>query len=93
MSHPAAARPLRDPACPPGTLLVGTYSSACNNCWRGASTESKTHERAISYGYDEPGCGIEFTHIKSTYVGEQMAKATRDLRPDLEFIETKAGGL
>lgn len=73
---------------PPGTILVGRSFSNCNNCGEGTLTQGERHDRAIGYGYNEEGCGVEWTHIYSTYMGQLAEDATVSLRPDLVFIPT-----
>lgn len=57
---------------PLATLLVGTNSTKCNNCGKGVLPDAKTHETVVGYGVEPgntDGCGVEFTHIISTYFG------------------------
>lgn len=44
----------------------------------------RTHYHAARPRVD--GCGAPFTAITTPYTGEQMANATKALRPDLPFL-------
>lgn len=74
---------------PHNTLLVGSSSTECNNCGKGANPHDKTHDLQYFYGPESgklPGCGIEWKFITPTYMGEVANRAVREMRPDLQFI-------
>lgn len=69
---------------PKGTIIVGGWSSSCNNCGKDVLPDSKTHDKIAGYGGGDPGCGVEFTHITNEYHGH--SKIAGDMRSDLELI-------
>lgn len=79
---------MRYSSLPEATLLVGSYSSYCNNCGLSANPSEKTHSILLGYGptNGDPGCGIEWTHVFSEYAGTEAEEATKEMRPDLEFV-------
>lgn len=78
-------------ALPDATVLVGSWSSHCNNCGKPCSYTSKTHDVILGYGEENgsPGCGIEWKFIFSEY-GPSMEHVLVEDRPDLELIQSKA---
>jgi hypothetical protein len=75
---------LRNPHLPAGTILVGSFSSHCNNCGKDTSPHEKTHAKVIGYVPGE-GCGVEFTHVASEYMGQE--ETVKAMRPDLEYVD------
>lgn len=78
---------MQQPSLPPGTLIVGRSSSSCNNCGQGVCHWEIVlkHDECCGYGEQPPGCGIQFTHVFSSYFGNAQ-QVVREGRPDLEFI-------
>lgn len=74
----------------PPTLLVGTFSTQCSECGRGASWHDETHERCLGYGDQPPGCGVRWTHITSTYLSAGIDEHLASERPDLILIPVGA---
>jgi hypothetical protein len=76
---------------PEATLLVGRFSSRCNACGKECLPSEDAHNSAVGYNASpgDKGCGITWTHVQSTYLGEFMETGVRNLRPDLEFIPIK----
>lgn len=69
-------------------LHVGTWSSRCGVCGRGAFPNEKTHAKEAGYSKNRgSGCGAEWTHIASDYClnGEEK-KICEEMRPDLIYI-------
>jgi hypothetical protein len=68
--------------------MVGRSESNCNACGRSCDPCAKTHDRILGYGPENGtlGCGIGWTHICSKYSGELAERLTREMRPDLEFV-------
>jgi len=69
---------------PKATIIVGGWSSSCNNCGKEVLPDSETHEKESGYSGGGPGCGIRFTHITNEYQGHH--KIAHEMRPDLELI-------
>lgn len=75
---------------PPGTLLIGSWNTVCNNCGRDCNPYEEKHETNLGYNEEirkQPGCGITFTHYVSTYYGDEVGRSVKRMRPDLEFID------
>lgn len=66
------------------TLYVGRFDSRCGACGKGCWAQEKAHTSRTGYDQHE-GCGAVYTHVVSTYAGDDMEKATRALRPDLIY--------
>lgn len=73
-----------DESLPDATIIIGMSSSRCNNCGENASPSEDSHDRVIGYGGGGPGCGITYTHVTSSYYGQDDVVAK--MRPDLELI-------
>jgi hypothetical protein len=77
-------------------LIVGTFSSRCGACGRGAFPSDETHDRLAGYGCagEATDCGVRWRFVTTDYAGPHMEEATRNLRPDLEwrplFPDTRA---
>lgn len=67
-------------------LLIGSSSSDCGMCGKGANPYAKTHDRIMAYGPNngEPGCGVEWTQVTSFYYG--VEDIVKQMRPDLEYV-------
>lgn len=75
------------PNLPDATIIIGRSTSACNNCGRAVLASEKKHDVVSGYVEPEsPGCGIEFTHVTTDYIGSTVTRVVKELRPDLEFI-------
>jgi hypothetical protein len=68
-------------------LIVGTDSSKCGACGRGAFPTDKQHTTLA--GYRDAGkpsdCGVVWRYVTSDYAGQHMEDACRGMRPDLEW--------
>lgn len=74
---------------PDATLLIGSWSSSCNNCGSQVLPDHETHDEISGYGpAGRPGCGIRFTHIASEY-GPIFDKVSKSMRPDLEWLDLR----
>lgn len=73
-------------------LVIGTSWSHCGACGKGAYPGQKMHVDVAGWN-PEPGagCGIEWTRVTSSYVGENVEAAVRAMRPDLEWVEMFPG--
>lgn len=71
---------------PESTLIIGRFSSECNNCGRQVLPDSETHEEISGWGGPAPGCGVRFTHVTTEYVGTGIDEASMAMRPDLTWI-------
>ena len=68
-----------------GTLNIGTWSSKCEECGKGADPSEKTHDTILGYGAkNEVGCGVEWTHVTTGYAGNE--KLVGLMRPDLTCV-------
>ncbi len=77
------------PNLPDATLIINPWESDCNNCGWGANPDATTHNKLLpGYSTNAPteGCGIEWTHVTSDYVGS-IGDAAGKYRPDLIFID------
>lgn len=72
---------------PDATVVVGSWSSACNNCGQ-ATVNFEEHDEVSGYGPKRPGCGIKFTHITAEY-GEMHEQVAREMAPDLTYIDIR----
>lgn len=88
---------------PPGwrgeeaVLQIGTTSSSCSACNRGADPYEKTHETALGYfessildNPDAPerkGCGARYVKVASLYMGLYMEENIKRMRPDLPLTK------
>jgi hypothetical protein len=68
-------------------LSIGTFSSECLACGKGADLNEESHETAMGYGVKPgtKGCGKKYTHVTSMY--SHLGSYTKALRPDLEWID------
>ena len=68
------------------TLCIGLSNSKCLNCNREAFPSEKSHDTLAGYGAKpgDKGCGITWTCVTTGYAHAE--EATKQLRPDLEFI-------
>ena len=74
---------------PPKTLVVDRFSSSCGDCGKPADPHAKGHY--VLLGWDSrtrgnPGCGVEWENVTTDDAGPSTEKATRNLRPDLNYI-------
>jgi hypothetical protein len=70
-------------------LVINLSSSRCGACGLAANLHEKTHVSVPGYGPEElrgEGCGVEWTHVTSDYVGDGVKHASMSLRPDLEWL-------
>lgn len=67
-------------------LFVGSSSSTCGACGLSCLPREEAHETPCGYDF-HPGCGAVYTHITSTYLGEESIAATKRLRPDLPYVD------
>jgi hypothetical protein len=77
---------MKFPTLPDATLMIGGWSSTCNNCGKSCNPRSTTHDVILGYDMSQngnPGCGIEWTHVFSEYGhGETVQR----MRPDLTLV-------
>lgn len=69
-------------------LVIGTWSSKCENCGMGCDPHEKSHQTVLSYSKElseQPGCGISYTHVTTYYAG--AAEIVKRMRPDLVYID------
>ena len=66
-------------------LYIDRSSSICGTCSEHCNPVEKSHETVLGYGGPTPGCGVQYTHVSSHYVG--MKEACLEMRPDLEWID------
>jgi hypothetical protein len=73
---------------PPKTLVVDRFSSSCGDCGKSADPSSKGHYVLLGWGptHGNPGCGVEWENVTTNYAGPSMEEATKNLRPDLNYI-------
>lgn len=69
-------------------LVIDRSASYCGNCGKDANPNQETHRDITGYN-PEPGggCGVRWKHVTSSYFGDNIEQAVRDMRPDLEWIE------
>jgi len=68
------------------TLIVGSFSSKCGACGKGADPNETHHNTVLGYGPKQDGCGALFTELDCSYIGAGIQEATKRLRPDLPFV-------
>jgi hypothetical protein len=77
-----------------GLLIVGSWSSTCGGCGKPCDPYEKFHDTELP-GYSRreasKGCGMEYTHVMSSYVGGGSEEAVKRMRPDLKFVEPGSG--
>lgn len=69
------------------TLIIGTWSSKCENCGKSCDPHEKTHETCLGWSEKEraqKGCGVTYTHVTTYYT--HLLKTAQRMRPDLIFI-------
>lgn len=76
-------------------LVINRSDTVCGNCGKGATYQEKKHETILGYSKNYPskdGCGVEWTHVTSHYVGVPgLYERIQELRPDLIFIDPTGG--
>ncbi len=70
-----------------GLLVINSSDSRCGQCGRPADPREASHERVPGWNGPEVGCGAYWTRVGSEYDG-LVAKAARELRPDLRWVGT-----
>lgn len=68
-------------------LDIGTWSSKCLACGKGADPAEECHDRRLGYRskVGEKGCGKKFTHVTTDYL--HAVDLVKSMRPDLEYID------
>lgn len=70
-------------------LFINRADSKCSVCKAGADPRESAHKRRLGYG-TEPGargCGREWTHLSSDYVGGDSALAAQRMQPRLTWLD------
>lgn len=67
---------------------MATSYSTCNACRQGCDPTEKSHTTRLGSRGPGKGCGIEFTHICTPSTVPVSKLVTREMRPDLEFIDS-----
>ena len=86
---------------PGAILLIGSWSSECSACRRGAKPSEKEHTTALGYFakaiLDDPdhparkGCGARFVAVTSVYRHDEgIIEAVKQMRPDLPYTDKMA---
>jgi hypothetical protein len=81
----------RYPTLPDDTLVIDRTASYCANCGQDANPSEQGHETKIGYGPHGPGCGIVWTKVSSSYIGDAQKESVMDMRPDLEWVDQFPG--
>jgi hypothetical protein len=70
-----------------GLLVVNLTSSVCGECGKGCDPREKSHQTVLGYGVKPgtKGCGAAWDRVTSHYVGPDIERAIRKMRPDLEW--------
>lgn len=76
----------RYPTLPDDTLVIDRTSSHCANCGGDADPSEKAHIHKIGYTPGE-GCGITWTKVSSSYIGQNQRESVQEMRPDLEWVD------
>ena len=67
-------------------LLIGSSSSDCGMCGKGADPYAKRHLKTMGYGPQGPGCGVEWVMVSTTYHAPGIKEAIKAMRPDLTLV-------
>ena len=71
---------------PRETLEIGRFHSRCVACGNAADPTEKQHTSRLGYNAQGEGCGVAWTHVRTTYYGAAEEEAVREMRPDLVFF-------
>lgn len=68
-------------------LVIGRDSSRCGKCSENAIPEEIFHHTAPTHDAVLKGCGVQWTHMTSNYVGDGIPLLCKRLRPDLVWTD------
>ncbi len=66
-------------------LVINSSDSKCGACGKAAYPHEMSHETVPGWDGPTKGCGAFYTRLGSEYDG-LVARAARELRPDLKWI-------